>query len=233
MSGIFYGIGVGPGDPELLTVKAVKIIKEAEIIIVPQSSKDEESVAFTIARPYIEDVSRVIRLVFPMVNEPSVLEAAWEKAFKEIQSFLEKGKTVAFLTLGDPMLYGTYIYIYRLLAKAGFSPRTIPGITSYSAAASRTGIPLARGDETLSIIPAAAEEEKVEQLIANSDNLVLMKAHKNLAGIIDKLQASGHLANAVMVSRCGYEDEQVFHNLLEIGSKKLSYFSTIIARKNK
>ena len=115
MSGIFYGIGVGPGDPELLTVKAINAIKEVDIIIAPKTEKKEDSVALSIARPYLRDDVEIVKQVFPMVVNFEKSPEAWENNKNEILALLKAGKKVAFLTLGDPMFYSTYIYVFRLL----------------------------------------------------------------------------------------------------------------------
>jgi len=175
MSGVLYGVGVGPGDPELLTLKAVKAIEKADVIIAPKTEKKEDSVALAIAKPYLKKDVKVIKLVFPMVFDQNELTDAWISNKDIILELLQAGKTVAFLTLGDPMFYSTFIYVYKLLEKSGHSIEIIPGITAFCAIGSKLGYPLAEGEEVLSIIPATASEEKIEQAMANADNVVLRK----------------------------------------------------------
>ena len=115
MKGTFYGIGVGPGDPELLTMKAVKAIQKVDIIIAPKTEKKDGSVALNIARPYLKEDVRIVYQVFPMVKGFALDDAAWKQNKEEILGFLEEGKNVAFLTLGDAMFFSTYIYVFRLL----------------------------------------------------------------------------------------------------------------------
>ncbi|MCR4442796.1 MAG: precorrin-2 C(20)-methyltransferase [Peptococcaceae bacterium] len=231
MPGVFYGVGVGPGDPELVTVKAARTIREAAVVIAPRAGQKEESMALTIARPYLKDAARVVLLDFPMVGDRELLAESWRRGERTVLAHLERGENVVFLTLGDPMLYGTYSYIYKAVSASGYQVCTIPGITSFSAAASRAGIPLVQGDEVLSIVPAAAGRETLARVLEIPSNLVLMKAHNNLREISGLLEAAGLLDDAVLVSKCGFEDEKIYRNLRELGEKKVSYFSTIIVKR--
>ncbi|NLI12550.1 MAG: precorrin-2 C(20)-methyltransferase [Peptococcaceae bacterium] len=231
MQGTFYGIGVGPGDPELITLKAVKILREVDVIIAPRTEKKQNSSALSIASSFIRQDTQVLELVFPMVFEQGSLSVAWEHNKNIILSFLNEGKNVAFLTLGDPMIYSTYIYVYRLLEGNGLKIETIPGVTSFCAAASRLGFPLAEGNDILSIVPATLEEEKIEKALSYTDNLVLLKVYKNFEQIIAQLKKSSLADNAAMVSRCGFKDEEIIYNLNYSEDKKPNYLSTILARK--
>lgn len=232
MSGKFYGIGVGPGDPDLLTLKAAKIIKESDVIIAPRTEKKQSSTALEIARPFIREEAQILELVFPMVYKEDQLSSAWEYNKNVILDLLKKGKIVAFLTLGDPLLYSTYIYVYRLLHDCGNPIETIPGITSFCAAGSRLGFPLVEGNDIISIVPATNTEEKLDKVMAMSDNIVLMKVYKNFNQVIEKLHLHGLADHAVMVSKCGMEDEEVVYNLKDLqDDHKVNYLTTILARR--
>lgn len=233
MLGIFYGIGVGPGDPELLTLKAVKVIKEADVIIAPKTEKKEDSTALSIARPYLKEDVEILHLVFPMVNDASALTDAWENNKNSILKELEAGKKVVFLTLGDPMFYSTYMYVYRLLKDSPHSIETVPGIPAFCALGSQLGQPLAEGTDVLSIIPATMQEEEMDKILSVADNVVLMKVYKNFAQVVEKLKYHGFSENAVMISKCGLPDEQVSYNLDEVDADKVNYLSTILAKKRK
>jgi precorrin-2/cobalt-factor-2 C20-methyltransferase len=232
MQGTFYGVGVGPGEPDLITLKAVKILREAEVIIAPRAEKKEGSTALSIARSFIRRDAQVIELVFPMVFDRDHLAAAWEENKNIILSLLEQGKNVAFLTLGDPMLYSTYFYIYRLLKGKGLNIETVPGVTSFSAAASRLGLPLAEGNDVLCIVPATLEKEKIDEVLGCCNSLVMMRVYKNYGQIVGQLSRSGLSDNAVMISRCGFADEEIIDNLNDGGEKTPHYLSTILARKD-
>ena len=134
MSGIFYGIGVGPGDPELLTVKAIKAIEQVDVLIAPKTEKKDGSVALTVAKPYLKKDVEIVYQVFPMVKGFAENSTdAWESNKQEILELLRSGKNVAFLTIGDPMFYSTYIYVFRLLENEGVDIQTIPGIPAFAA----------------------------------------------------------------------------------------------------
>jgi len=233
MTGIFYGVGVGPGDPELLTVKAINVIRQADVIIAPKTEKKEDSVALEIAKPFLKEDVEIVKLVFPMVFHDEILSTAWENNKNTISELLAAGKKVVFLTLGDPMFYSTYIYVFRLLENCGYPIETIPGVTAFCAIASKLGYPIVEGNDILSIIPATIEEQKLDKALKMADNVVLMKVYKNSGEVIEKLQQHNLAENAVMISRCGLDDEQVIHNLQDIAEQKVNYLSTILARRNK
>ncbi|TEB17401.1 Cobalt-precorrin-2 C(20)-methyltransferase [Pelotomaculum sp. FP] len=231
MKGVFYGIGVGPGDPDLLTLKAVKLLQNVDVIIAPRTEKKEGSIALSIAGNYIREDTRILELAFPMVFDRSFLTEAWEQNKTVILDLLQEGKNVAFLTLGDPMLYSTYIYIYRLLEGNGITIETVPGITSFCAAASRLNFPLAEGNDILSIVPAILEEDKIATALSYSDNLVLMKVYKNYEQVAGQLKKHGFDGETVMISRCGFEDEEITYTLEGRECKMPNYLSTILAKK--
>jgi precorrin-2/cobalt-factor-2 C20-methyltransferase len=233
MAGIFYGVGVGPGDPELLTVKAIHVIREADAIIAPKTEKKEDSTALTIAQPFLKENVQIVKLVFPMVFNNETLSEAWENNKNAILELLAAGKKVVFLTLGDPMFYSTYIYIFHLLENCGYPMETIPGVPAFCAIGSKLGYPLAEGNDILSVIPATIPEDKLDQVLAMTDNVVLMKVYQNCRQVVEKLKQHGLADNAVMISRCGLDDEQVVRDLKDIGDQKINYLTTILARRNK
>ncbi|SHK68863.1 precorrin-2 C(20)-methyltransferase [Desulforamulus aeronauticus] len=231
MSGIFYGVGVGPGDPELLTLKAVKTINQADVIIAPRTEKRGDSSALAIARDFIQAEAKILQLVFPMVYQSDALSQAWENNKNSILDFLQQGKKVVFLTLGDPMLYSTYIYMHRLLKDCGYPIFTIPGVTSFCAIASRLNYPLAEGNDILCVAPATADEGDLEQMLEIADKLVLMKVYKNYPKLLDQLEQHGFLSDAVMVSNYGLAGEKITPNLAETKEAQVNYLTTILAKK--
>lgn len=233
MTGTFYGIGVGPGDPELITVKAVRAIGMADIVIAPKTEKKDGSVALDIARPYLKDSVRIVYQVFPMVRHFEEDTAAWEKNKDEIMAFLKEGKNVAFLTLGDAMFYSTYIYIHRLLVRADIDIETIPGIPAFIAMGSNLGWPIVEGDDVLSVIPATADEERIDRALSVSSNAVIMKVYKNFPQIQRLLSKHGMIDNSVMVSRAGMPDEERIYDIRSRGDEPANYLSTILARRTR
>lgn len=231
MSGHFYGVGVGPGDPGLLTLLGVEILGLADVVIAPLSEKADESIALTISRPHLKDDVEVREMVFPMVFCPQELNSAWQQNKEVIQALLEEGKTVVFITLGDPMVYSTYSYLQQLIQDSGYPVTTIPGVTSFCELASQLGLPLAQGEEPLCVLPATCREEILDLALQNFDNIVLMKASRNFATLRQKLADAGRLREAIMVSRCGWPDEQVFTDLAELESSQVQYLSTILVKR--
>ncbi|MBR3457003.1 MAG: precorrin-2 C(20)-methyltransferase [Selenomonadaceae bacterium] len=232
MSGVFYGIGVGPGDPELLTIKAIHAIEKVDVLIAPKTEKKDGSVALTIAKPYLKKDVEIVYHVFPMVKDFADSTEAWEANKAEILGLLKSGKNVAFLTLGDPMFYSTYIYVYRLLEHEGIDIETIPGIPAFAAIGSKLGYPIVEGNDILSVIPATADMESIRKAVAASDNVVLMKVYKNFPEIANLLEENGMAEHAVMVSRCGLPDERRIDDIAAHKNEPVNYLSTILTRKN-
>ena len=230
MKGKFYGVGVGPGDPELMTVKAVNAIKNADVIIAPKTEKKEGSVALTIAQPYIEGAEIVFQ-TFPMVKNFDESKEIFLQNTNQILEFLREGKDVAFLTLGDPMFFSTYIYIFNLLKDSGANITTIAGVPAFLAIASHIGKPAAYGNDIITVIPATAPKDKIVDALKVSDSAVLMKVYKNFSEVVELLDDTNMLDSALLISRYGLDDEKIFDNLREHKADKLNYLSTILTRK--
>ncbi|MBM7868112.1 precorrin-2 C(20)-methyltransferase [Heliobacterium gestii] len=233
MKGTFTGIGVGPGDPELLTFKAARLISEADVIIAPLSKEGRESTALRIVQSHIGPEAQVCHLEFPMTLDAEKLARSWSENHQVILGFLRQGKKVVFITIGDPMVYSTYMYMYERLKEANVAITTVPGITSFTAASCRAGVPLAEAEETITIIPATTDCENLDQLFALSDTLVLMKVYKNKDQIIDLLEKHGLKSRAVLISRCGLDGEIIETDLDKVRGKAINYLSIIIAKKEK
>lgn len=232
MKGKLYGIGVGPGDSELMTVKAARLVGEADIIITPKTEKKDGSVALNIAQPYIQDHTEIVPVVFPMVFHAETLSDAWIEAKNIIVSYLEEGKNVVFLTLGDPMFYSTYMYVYRLIENTGYDIETIPGVPAFCAIGSHLGYPIVEKEEVLAIVPATAPKEKIDAVLAVADDAVIMKVYKNFDEVQETLKKHDMADDAVMISRVGLPDEEVFIGLDNMPSDtKLNYLSTILAKR--
>lgn len=231
MTGTFFGIGVGPGDPELLTVKAINAIKQADVLIAPKTEKKDGSVALSIAKPYLKKGIEIVYQVFPMVKDFAEDTAAWEANKVEILALLKAGKNVAFLTLGDPMFFSTYIYVYRLLEHEDVPITTIPGIPAFAAIGSQVGYPIVEGNDILTIIPATAKKEKIERAMEVADSVVLMKVYKNFDEVIGSLEQKDLAKNAILVSRAGLSDEKIIRDVPQHRGETLNYLSTILTRR--
>ncbi len=231
--GIFYGVGVGPGDPELLTVKAINTIKNSDIIIAPKTEKKDDSLALSIAKPYLNENTEVICQTFPMIKNFEDSPSVFEEIKNNILGFLNAGKNVTFLTLGDPMFYSTYVYIFRLLKDMNVKIVTVPGVPSFLAISSYINKPLVYGDDILTVIPATADSKKILDALNCSDVAVLMKVYKNFDTIVDMLKIKDMAEESVLVSRCGLNDEKIITNIEEHKSEKINYLSTILTRRKK
>ena len=162
--GRFYGIGVGPGDPELLTIKAQMILSKVPVVFIPQTSLNEASFAYSIVREFLDSRrQKVAPLIFPMTKDETKLKDAWIQAVNHIWQIIKEGKDCALITEGDPFLYSTFIYIYELFRERypEVSVEIIPGISSVFAAASRAGMPLALGEDSLAVLPGGSAKSKI------------------------------------------------------------------------
>ena len=184
-TGKLYGIGVGPGDPELIPLKSVRILKGVDIVFAAASSKNDYSYAMEIARPHLGKDIQIIILSYPMTSDIGKKSVAWRKNAETIIEYLNQGKNAAFITIGDPLTYSTYAYLVREIQS--LSPNTaintIPGITSYQAAAALTNTPLSEGDESLLILSGLKEKDQLKNLIGKADNIILLKAYRNIQDI--------------------------------------------------
>ena len=222
MNGKLYGIGVGPGDPELMTIKAKKLLEQVDYIAIPKTSSEKVSQALSIAEGVLEHRKRLLELVFPMSSDEKV----------QVREKLDAGKDVAFITLGDPTVYSTYMYLHKVLKHEGYETEIVPGITSFCASAARAGVSLGENKETIAIVPSAYECENLVDILDSFDNIVLMKVSKNLNKLKEKLKEKGLLDKAVLVSKCGLKDEVVEFDLEKLDGDKLSYFTTMIIKKS-
>jgi len=229
-----YAIGVGPGDPELLTRKAERILRGVSVICAPSANPTDSSYALSIVEQFI-DRSRqeIIVQTFPMKKEQKGLEPFWENAAREAAGIVREGKDVAFITIGDPFLYSTFLYIYRILREKypDVSIEAIPGITSINAAAIAAGVPLAAASERVAIIPAAFEEQDLRRVLVDFDTIVLMKVNRVFEQVYALLQELGLEKNGVFIRRVGSAEEEVVFDLGTLLGKKLDYLSLLIVRK--
>lgn len=216
-----YGIGVGPGDKELLTVKAVRIIQSCDVIVAPSALEDGESIALETAREYIKEGTEVVIKHFPMGKKDRVIKAI--EAYEFIESRLAEGKNVAFLTIGDPYVYSTYSHLLSHVEEHGFEVETIPGITSFCAAASLVDRTLVVGNENLVVMPATKVKE-----ITDEKFIVVMKVYKHEEEVINTLEEKGF--DYVYASRVGREGQIVLTDKEEI-LKLRDYMSLIIASR--
>lgn len=230
MTGVFYGVGVGPGDPELITVKAKKVIETSPCIAIPQTGANSSKLALTVIAGYLHPAQEILELTFPMTTAEATLHASWTKAAGQIMVKLDTGRDVCLVTLGDPTLYSTCMRVYRLIVKQGYRAEIIPGITSMCAIAAKTGISLAENEATLAVVPASARID-LETVLREYDNIVLLKVSQNYETVKAILRKTGLEAKAVTVSRCGLPGERISTGLA-FENEKPDYFTTIIVKKD-
>ena len=224
--GTLYGLGVGPGDPELLTLKAVRILREADVIAVPDKGSGEKT-AFRIVQEYVADKT-ILTCVTPMVRDQAVLDAAHDQIAADICALLEDGKNVAFITLGDPTVYATYMYIHRRVLSRGYEAVLVPGVPSFCAVAARLNTSLCEQSQRLLIVPASHKD--MEDCLNVDANLVFMKAGREIGALKEKLAEHGLLEHASLVANCGMEGEQVWEHFADM-PENTGYFSVVLVRK--
>ena len=228
----FYGIGTGPGDSTLVTIKAVNTIKRLDILYTPEPKKGGDSLALSIVKEYVPDTVEIKQRHFPMNNDSVEKMASWDAIAAEIKDDVKAGKEVGFITLGDPMIYSTYVYIMERLMDE-IEVETIPCISSFSNIASNQNFPLVMDTDPLMVIPCTMEEEKIDAALQTYDCFVLMKVYKNFKEIVQKLEKYDLIDSAILVSNSSQEREVVYKDLRDVHlQEKISYFSTILVNRN-
>ncbi|MGN1170415.1 MAG: precorrin-2 C(20)-methyltransferase [Lachnospiraceae bacterium] len=226
MTGILYGVGVGPGDPELMTLKAVRLIKENDIIALPGADA-KETVAYRIAASAVPELveKTLLSVYMPMTHDKVEQEKYHRAGAESVEAYLAQGRNVVFLTLGDPTVYSTFMYIRQIVEEDGFGVRLVSGVTSFCAAAARVNQPLGIWKEQIHIYPAV---HNLTEKLSPEGTCVLMKSGSRMKQVKEMIRESGR--DAVMVENCGMEDEKVYFHVDEIPDTA-GYYSLIIARK--
>jgi len=238
MTGKLYVVGVGPGDPELLTLKAARILREVGCICVPKGREEGESLALSIVQRAVDLAGReIVETYFPMkkASGPShkaELDAQWSETVATILGRLKRGIDTAFITIGDPGIYSTFFYLYHRLMEAdpGLQIEIVPGVSSINASAARAGISLGLGDDRIAILPANYMADLLT-VLERFDTVVLMKVYKVFPEVLKTLSGLDLLDRAVYVSRAGMVDERVCVDLASLKEEELDYFFLVIVRK--
>lgn len=231
MNNKFYGIGVGVGDPEQLTVKAINTLKKCDVVIVPEAKKDEGSAAYNISKEYLKPGVEVVFMEFAMLKDPADRVAGRQANTRVVEKLLDEGKNVGFLTIGDSMTYSTYVYILENMKdKYKKQVVTIPGISSFADMSSRFNFPIVMGDESLKIVSINENTDIVKEL-NNADNIVFMKVSRNFDKLKEALEKTGNMNNIIMVSNSGKDIEKVFYDISNLTKADIPYFTTMIFKK--
>lgn len=225
MAGKLYGIGVGPGDPELLTLKAVKIMKDCDVIAIPASEKDS-CTAYQIAVQSVPELAskEILPVIMPMTKDKEVLYLSHEKGAKEVIELMDCDKKIGFLTLGDPTVYSTYMYIHNRVKLQGYETKIINGIPSFCAVAATLGISLAENKEQVHIFPASYE---LADALSLQGTKIFMKMGKKLSEVKSKIIDAK--LEAYMVENCGMDNEKIYSAIEEF-PEEAGYYSLIIIK---
>jgi precorrin-2/cobalt-factor-2 C20-methyltransferase len=236
VSAVLHGVGVGPGAPDLLTLRAARVLREAAVLVLPRGSDHAGSMAWRIAAPIVGDIPGQERLpvTLPMSRDPARVRPAWQRACEQIGERLERGLSVAFLTEGDPSLYSSFVYLAREAARRwpAVPVRIVPGVSSLGAVPAVCGVPLADGQERVAIIPACHGVSDLCELLRAFDTVVLMKVGPEMPAIVEALASTDLLARATYVSRATMEDERVERDLRRVAGERGDCFAmVVVARK--
>jgi len=235
MTATLYGVGVGPGAPDLLTLRARDVLRRVPVLALPRSSDHGASMAWQIDRPVVGDVTGQERLflTFPMSRDPARLVPAWDRALTAIGERLAQGKDVAFATEGDPSLYSTFIYLARQAPERwpGVTIEIVPGVSSVTAVPAVTGVPLADGQERIAIVPAAYGITDLPGLLRQFDTVVLMKIGPELPRIVAMLGEADLLGRAVYVSRATMAEQRIERDLRTLGPDRQDCFAMIVVSR--
>jgi len=233
-------VGCGPGDPDLLTIKAVRAIRNADVIMCPTSREGKDSIAYSIITSVIDGSKKpdIVNLVFPMVKDKPTLENTWEKNAQIIADTIKSGKNVVYLTVGDPSLYSTWIYLHRELKSKHpeIKITVIPGIVSMFAFASKVGISIAEGDETIAVIPACYDLSRVKETAKNCDTMIFLKDGRYFDQVIALLKEAGFPDSSLFaIAQDVGTDEEIVKKLTlgEVTKDTLTskYFSIMVVKR--
>lgn len=231
--GKLYGVGIGPGDPKLLTIRAKEILDTVDTIFVPKAKDDGRSCARLIVEAAASESRNFVELTFPMTNDRKKLESYWLGAAKRIVEELKRKRTAAFVTIGDPFIYSTYIHLLVTLRNnfPGVIVETIPGVTSFNAAAASCGLPLLKGDEKLAILPVTGGIKDLRPTLKKFDTVVLMKIGSKLGRVIHLLKKIGLIKHSILVSHAGQVGEKIIRDLSSLKDERAGYLSVIIVKR--
>ena len=233
-TGSFYGVGVGPGDPELLTIKAQKTLQKVAVISFTQLDDGKESYALNVVRGVLEAAKpEFLAITIPSDDETPVSPQTWTDAAAEIAGHLSQGKDVAFITEGDPMLYSEFFQVLGSVKSVvpDLEFEVIPGVSSVMAAAASSGMPLVTHGQRLTILPKVYGIDDLREAITNSDTTVLMEVDRDLLQALANLEKLGLTGKATYVRQASTSRENVVEDISKLEAEDLDYFSLLIIRR--
>ena len=231
--GCLYGVGVGPGDPELLTVKAQRLLQRVGTICFTQLDDGRESYALRVIRDFlVEPEPEFVSIIVPSDDTP-VSEQTWRDAAAQISGRLHEGHDVAFITEGDPMLYSEFSYLLGFVREdfPDLAIEVIPGVSSVMAAAASAGVPLVTHGQRLAILPAVYGIDDLREAITNYDTTVLMEVNRTLLEALANLEKLGLAGKAIYVRRASTQREEVVQNIHQLSEEDFDYFSLLIIKR--
>ncbi len=233
ITGTLYGVGIGPGDPKLLTIRAKEILNKVDMIFVPKAKDDARSCARMIVEAATSKSKNFAELTFPMTNDMKKLKSHWLAAAGRIVRELKRGRSAAFVTIGDPFIYSTYIYLLGMLRKhfPEIAVETIPGITAFNAASAAGGLALVKRNERMAVVPVTKGLKYVREALRKYDTVVLMKVGSKLGNVLKLLKKMRLIKNGVLVSHVGQVSESIVRDLSSLKDKRSGYLSVIIVKR--
>ena len=231
--GTLFGIGVGPGDPDLITLKAMNTLKGVDVVFAAASTTNSHSLAEKIVTPHLKEGVLIKRLNFPMTRDRNILDAAWRENAEIVIATLKKGQDAALITLGDPLTYSTFGYVMRMIRESTqeIPIKIIPGITSYQAGSASAGVILAEGEESFTVVSGALGSENLKKVIESTDTVVVLKVYRNYKEIFDTLNELDLTDKSVLISKCGLEGEEIFRDIKERPDSLPPYLSLLLIKK--
>jgi precorrin-2/cobalt-factor-2 C20-methyltransferase len=235
---MIWGVGVGPGAPDLVTLRAIATLRRADVLALPRSNDFGESVAWSIVKDHVEpraDQERLL-LTFPMSNDPARVRPYWDRALTEIGARIANGRSVAFVTEGDPTLYSTFVYLQREAPRRwpGVAIEVVPGVSSVTAVPAAAHMALADGCERIAIVPAAYGVDDVDELLRKFDTVVFMKIGPEMGRVVEAIERHGLLDRAVYVAKATMRGQRIVRNVREVAGERGDCFATVVvARKER
>ncbi|MGM9583506.1 MAG: precorrin-2 C(20)-methyltransferase [Phascolarctobacterium sp.] len=228
MRGKLYSVGIGPGDPELMTLKSVRLLKECDVVAIPQGDNGILTAKAIVNNIINLDEKEQVMIYMPMTKDMAAMDKAHREGADAIEKLLDEGKNVVFITLGCPTVYATCIYVHKLVLADGYDAELVAGVTSICAVAAKLNTSLCERAEPLIVLPGSYKESS--KFLDGPGNKVLMKSASEIGRVRDELREKGLIKNAGMVERCGLPGEKVYCNLEEIDPAS-SYFSVILVKE--
>ena len=233
-AGHFYGIGIGPGDPELITVKASRVLTEVPVVfLVPDRTAESSGYLHSIVADLIRSDQNVGELTFTNITDQGELAHQYQKAADSIWSHLERGEDCALVGLGDLLVYGPSAFVIESLRREhpAVEMEVIPGISSINAAAARALVPLALLDERIAIITGRSDDDFIKETLHSFDTVVFMKVNRVFDRILGILEELNLVGQCVYIKRCTTRDEEIITDVRKLRGQELDHFSLLIVRK--